>query len=73
VFSHRFFSVIGDSREGVRTKSKMNKMIAYCALIFQFESKNFKNANNDTLDFFQLKAGGIGINLAAASNAFLMV
>jgi hypothetical protein len=39
--SHRFFSVIGDSKECVRIKSKMNKMIAYYALIFQFESKNF--------------------------------
>jgi hypothetical protein len=31
VYSHHLSSIIGDPREGIRTMSKMNKMIAHSA------------------------------------------
>jgi hypothetical protein len=48
VYSHPLSSIISDPREGVRTRSKMNKMIAHCAFVSQLEPKNFKDANNDS-------------------------
>jgi hypothetical protein len=48
VSSHPLSSIIGDPREGVRTMSKMNKMIAHCAFISQLEPKIFKDVNNDS-------------------------
>jgi Reverse transcriptase (RNA-dependent DNA polymerase) len=48
VSSHPLSSIIGDSREGVRTRSKMNKMIAHCAFVSQLEPKIFKDVNNDS-------------------------
>jgi hypothetical protein len=48
VSSHSLSSIIGDPREGVRTRSKINKMITHCAFISQLEPKNFKDANNDS-------------------------
>jgi hypothetical protein len=48
VFSHHLSSIIGDPREDVRTRSKMNKMIAHCAFISQLEPKIFKDVNNDS-------------------------
>jgi Reverse transcriptase (RNA-dependent DNA polymerase) len=48
VFFHPLSSIIGDPREGVRTRSKMNKMIVHCAFVSQLEPKNFKDANNDS-------------------------
>jgi hypothetical protein len=46
--SHTLSSIIGDPREGVRTRSKMNKMIAHCTFVSQLEPKIFKDANNDS-------------------------
>jgi hypothetical protein len=48
VSSHPLFSIIGDPRKSVRTRSKMNKMIAHCTFVSQLEPKNFKDANNDS-------------------------
>jgi hypothetical protein len=48
VSSHTLSSIIGDPMEGVRTRSKMNKMITHCAFISQFEPKIFKDANNNS-------------------------
>jgi hypothetical protein len=48
VSSHPLSSVIGDPREGVRTRSKMNKMIVHYAFVSQLEPKIFKNVNNDS-------------------------
>jgi hypothetical protein len=48
IFSHPLSSVIGDPRECVRTRSKMNKMIVHCAFVSQLEPKIFKDANNDS-------------------------
>jgi hypothetical protein len=31
--SHHLSSVIGDPRKGIRTKSRMNKMIVHCAFV----------------------------------------
>jgi Reverse transcriptase (RNA-dependent DNA polymerase) len=45
---HHLSSIIGDPREDVRTRSKMNKMIVHCAFVSQLEPKNFKDANNDS-------------------------
>jgi Reverse transcriptase (RNA-dependent DNA polymerase) len=48
VFSRPLSSIIGDPREGVRTGSKMNKLITHCAFVSQLEPKNFKDINNDS-------------------------
>jgi Reverse transcriptase (RNA-dependent DNA polymerase) len=48
VFSHPLSNIIGDPREGVRTMSKMNKMIAHCAFVYQLKPKIFKDVNNDS-------------------------
>jgi hypothetical protein len=48
VSSHHLSSIISDPREGVRTRSKMNKMIAHCAFVSQLEPKIFKNVDNDS-------------------------
>jgi hypothetical protein len=48
VSSHPLSSIIGDPMEGVRTRSKMNKMITHCAFISQLEPKIFKDANNNS-------------------------
>jgi hypothetical protein len=48
VFSHPLSSVIGDPREYVRTRSKMNKMIVHCVFVSQLEPNFFKDANNDS-------------------------
>jgi hypothetical protein len=37
VYSHPLSSVIGDPREGVRTRSKINKMITHCAFVSQLQ------------------------------------
>ena len=51
VSSHPLSNVIGDPRQGVRTRSNLNQMIAHCAFVSQIEPKNFKDANMDsTLD-----------------------
>jgi hypothetical protein len=48
VFFHHLSSIISDPREGVRTRSKMNKMIVRCAFVYQLKPKFFKDANNDS-------------------------
>ncbi|KAJ1700593.1 hypothetical protein LUZ63_000372 [Rhynchospora breviuscula] len=47
VSSHPLSNVIGDPREGVRTRSGLNQMIGYCAFVSQLEPKSFKEANID--------------------------
>ncbi|KAJ1684899.1 hypothetical protein LUZ63_016289 [Rhynchospora breviuscula] len=47
VFSHHFSNVIGDPREGVRTRSGLNQMIGHCTFVSQLEPKSFKEANVD--------------------------
>ncbi|KAJ1686716.1 hypothetical protein LUZ63_018106 [Rhynchospora breviuscula] len=47
VSSHPLSNVIGDPREGVRTRSGLNQMIGYCAFVSQLEPKSFKEANVD--------------------------
>jgi hypothetical protein len=48
VSSHPISSIIGDSRECVRTMSKMNKIITHCVFVSQLEPKIFNDANNDS-------------------------
>jgi hypothetical protein len=48
VSSLPLFSIVGDPREGVRIRSKMNKMIVHCAFVSQLEPQNFKDVNNDS-------------------------
>jgi hypothetical protein len=48
VSSHPLSSIIGDPREDVRIRSKMNKMIAHCTFISQLEPKFFKDVNNNS-------------------------
>jgi hypothetical protein len=48
VSSHPLSSVIGDSKEGVRIKSKRNKIIVHYAFVSQLEFENFKDVNNDS-------------------------
>ncbi|KAJ1691811.1 hypothetical protein LUZ63_015966 [Rhynchospora breviuscula] len=48
VFSNPLSNVIGDLREGARTRSDLNQMIGYCAFVFQLEPKSFKEANVDS-------------------------
>jgi hypothetical protein len=45
---HHLSSIIGDPREDVRIRSKMNKMIAHFAFLSQLEPKFFKDVNNDS-------------------------
>ncbi|KAJ3702073.1 hypothetical protein LUZ61_005778 [Rhynchospora tenuis] len=47
VSSHPLSNVIGDPREGVRTRSGLSHMIAHCAFVSQLEPKTFKEANVD--------------------------
>ncbi|KAJ1685792.1 hypothetical protein LUZ63_017182 [Rhynchospora breviuscula] len=47
VSSHPLSNVIGDPREGVRTRSGLNQMIGHCAFVSQLEPKSFKEANVD--------------------------
>ncbi|KAJ1689041.1 hypothetical protein LUZ63_013196 [Rhynchospora breviuscula] len=47
VSSHPLSNVIGDPREGVRTRSGLNQMICHCAFVSQLEPKSFKEANVD--------------------------
>ncbi|KAJ3698926.1 hypothetical protein LUZ61_002631 [Rhynchospora tenuis] len=47
VSSHPLTNVIGDPREGVRTRSGLSHMIAHCAFVSQLEPKTFKEANVD--------------------------
>jgi hypothetical protein len=48
VFSHAFSSIIGDPKEDIRIKSKINKNIVDYAFVSQLESKFFKDINNDS-------------------------
>jgi Reverse transcriptase (RNA-dependent DNA polymerase) len=48
VYSHHLSSIIGDPSEGVRTRSKMNKIIAHFAFVSQLDPKIFKYVNNDS-------------------------
>jgi hypothetical protein len=45
VSSHPLSNVIGNLREGVRTRSGLIQMIVHCAFISQVKPKNFKDAN----------------------------
>jgi len=45
--SHPLSNVIGDPRERVKTRSKLNQMIGHCAFVSHIEPKNFKDANVD--------------------------
>ncbi|KAJ1700212.1 hypothetical protein LUZ63_008724 [Rhynchospora breviuscula] len=47
VSSHPLSNVIGDPREGVRTRSGLNQMVGHCAFVSQLEPKSFKEANVD--------------------------
>jgi Reverse transcriptase (RNA-dependent DNA polymerase) len=47
VSSHPLSNVIGNPREGVRTKSGVNLMIAHCAFVSQIEPTKFEQANMD--------------------------
>ncbi|KAF3320263.1 mitochondrial protein [Carex littledalei] len=46
--SSHLSNVIGNPREGVRTRSGLNQMIAHCAFVSNVEPKNFKDANGDS-------------------------
>ena len=37
--------MIGNPREGVRTRSTYHSLIAHCAFVSKIEPKNFKEAN----------------------------
>ena len=45
--SHPLTNVIGNPREGVRTRSSSLHQIAHCAFVSQIEPKNFKEANQE--------------------------
>jgi Reverse transcriptase (RNA-dependent DNA polymerase) len=47
VSSHPLSNVIGNPREGVRTRSGVNLMIAHCAFVSQIEPTKFEQANMD--------------------------
>ncbi|KAJ4821290.1 Pol [Rhynchospora pubera] len=47
VSSYSLTNVIGDPREGVRTRSSLHQTIGYCAFVSQLEPKSFKEANVD--------------------------
>ncbi|KAJ4792962.1 Pol [Rhynchospora pubera] len=47
VSSHPLTNVIGDPREGVRTRSSLHQTIGHCAFVSQLEPKSFKEANVD--------------------------
>jgi Integrase core domain len=47
VSSHPLSNIIGNPREGVRTRSGVNLMIAHCAFISQIEPTKFEQANID--------------------------
>ena len=45
--SHPLTNVIGNPREGVRTRSSNLQQIAHCVFVSQIEPKNFKEANQE--------------------------
>ncbi|KAJ3686570.1 hypothetical protein LUZ61_015734 [Rhynchospora tenuis] len=47
VSSHPLSNVIGDPKEGVRTRLGLSHTIAHCAFVSQLEPKTFKEANVD--------------------------
>ncbi|KAJ4749927.1 Pol [Rhynchospora pubera] len=47
VSSYPLTNVIGDPREGVRTRSSLHQTIGHCAFVSQLELKSFKEANVD--------------------------
>ena len=47
VSSHPLTNVIGNPREGVRTRSSSLQHIAHCAFVSQIKPKNFKEANHE--------------------------
>jgi Reverse transcriptase (RNA-dependent DNA polymerase) len=47
ISSHPLSNVIGNPREGVRTRSGVNLMIAHCAFVSQIEPTKFEQANMD--------------------------
>jgi hypothetical protein len=48
VSAHPLTNVVGDPREGVRTRSGTRNLVAFCAFLSQTEPKSFKEANGDT-------------------------
>jgi Reverse transcriptase (RNA-dependent DNA polymerase) len=44
---HPLSNVIGNPREGIRTRSGVNLMIAHCAFVSQIEPTKFEQANMD--------------------------